>query len=172
MLNFLRNKRCYLSGPIQYAKDEFWRSEPIHVLQSRFGIDLFDPFSDEKQKWTENILKAKEFNDTETLTSIAKQFVRKDLAMVDRSDFLIAYLPKGIQTVGTVHEIVNSNQSKKPTLLVVDTPTIMDIPLWYFGFIKTKYMFAGWKNLYEYLEEVDSGKHKDDNKWHLVYDLI
>jgi nucleoside 2-deoxyribosyltransferase len=172
MLNFLKNKLCYLSGPIQYAKNDFWRAEPIHVLQNRFSVNVFDPFADEKQKWTDELLKAKNINDTETLTKIAKQFVRKDLGMVDRSDFLIAYLPHGVQTIGTVHEIINSNESKKPTLLVTDADTISSIPLWYFGFIKTKYMFAGWRALYKYLEDVNVGKHIDDDKWHIVCDVI
>jgi nucleoside 2-deoxyribosyltransferase len=172
MSNYLENKKCYLSGPIQYASDEFWRGEPLFNLKKRFGIDVFDPFADEKQQWKDEILKAKAGSDTSLLVKIAKSFVRKDLGMVDRSDFLIAYVPTGVQTVGTVHEIINSNNAKKPTLLVTNSNSISDIPLWYFGFIDTKYMFAGWRSLFDYLQAVNDGNHKNDDKWHFVYGIV
>lgn len=172
MANFLRGKKCYLSGPIQYAMEEFWRGEPIHELTERFGIEVFDPFADEKQKWSEEITVAKEKGDINQLVYISKQFVRKDLGMVDRCDFLIAYLPVGIPTIGTVHEIINSNDRKKPTLLVVNSGKITDIPLWYFGFIDTNYMFGSWLGLYEYLQKVNDGVATDDSRWHLPCGLI
>jgi hypothetical protein len=172
MANYLTGKTCYLSGPIQYALEEFWRAEPIHILTERFGINVFDPFADEKQAWSEEISEAKNKNDIHQLVYISKQFVRKDLGMVDRSDFLVAYLPVGIQTVGTIHEIINSNNSKKPTLLVVNSDNIADIPLWFFGFIPQRYMFAGWRNLYDYLQLVHDGKFNDDDRWHLPCGVI
>lgn len=172
MANYLANKKCYLSGPIEFAADGFWRPQPIHELQERFMIDVFDPFADEKQQWSEEIKKAKEENNIDELVKISKQFVRKDLGMVDRSDFLIAYVPYGVNTVGTVHEIINSNNSKKPTLLVTNKENISFIPLWYFGIISKGYMFAGWNNLFKYLQEVDEGKQMTDDKWHLVYGLV
>lgn len=172
MTNHLKNKKCYLSGPIEYAVDEFWRANPVHELTYRFGIDVFNPFADEKQQWTEQIKSARSANDVDALTSIAKQFVRKDLGMVDRCDFLVAYVPFGVKTVGTVHEIINSNNLKKPTLLVTDQASISSLPLWYFGLINKKYMFAGWTSLYNYLSEVDAGKHVDDDKWHLVCGIV
>lgn len=172
MANFLNGKNCYLSGPIQYAVEEFWRSEPIHILTERFGINVFDPFADEKHKWTEEIASAKESKDIDKLCNISKQFVRKDLGMVDRSDFLIAYLPVGVQTVGTIHEITTSNDSKKPTLLVVNSGNICDIPLWFFGFIPKRYMFDGWLSLYSYLQKVNDGGCIDDDRWHLPCGII
>lgn len=172
MSNYLKNKKCYLSGPIQFAIEEYWRSQPTFVLQESFGVDVFDPFADEKQKWTDEIKLAKNKDDIDSLINIAKQFVRKDLGMVDRSDFLIAYIPVGIQTVGTVHEIVNSNNAKKPTLLVTNSEKVSDIPLWYFGFIPKDYMFAGWTSLYEYLQKIHDGKILDDDRWHLPCGII
>ena len=111
-------------------------------------------------------------DDFETIVRISKSFVRKDLCMVDRADFVIAYLPENVMTTGTVHEIINSNSAKKPTLLVTNAKSISQIPVWYFGFIPQEFMFAGWEKLYEYLEEVDAGKHKENNRWHYIYGLI
>jgi nucleoside 2-deoxyribosyltransferase len=172
MADHLDGVKCYLSGPIEFASDCFWRAEPIHILKEKFGLEVFNPFADEKQQWTHDIKTARESDNVEELVRIAKSFVRKDLGMVDRSDFLIAYIPFGIKSVGTVHEIVNSNNSKKPTLLVTDQQTITQLPLWYFGFINVRYMFAGWNSLYKYLDKVNNGEEKEDDRWHLVYGIV
>jgi len=172
MSGHLKNKKCYLSGPIQFAQGPNWRIEPISVMTTRFGIDVFDPYSDEKQSWTSELKIAKENKDISTMVKLAKGIVRKDLGMVDRSDFLIAYVPHGIKTIGTVHEVVNSRNSKKPTLLVTDQNDITCLPLWYFGFIPPSCMFANWDDLYNYLEEVDQGKHDKNDRWKFVYNLV
>ena len=68
------------------------------------------------------------------------------------------------------HEIINSNNAKKPTLLVSEHKKL--IPLWYYGFIPHRCMFTGWEALYEYLDGVDKGKEKDNDRWSYVYGLI
>jgi hypothetical protein len=50
-----------------------------------------------------------------------------DLRMVDTSDFVIAYCPTNIYSVGTPHEVVISRQQRKPVLFVsppVQFPTL------------------------------------------------
>jgi hypothetical protein len=50
-----------------------------------------------------------------------------DLRMVDTSDFIIAYCPTNIYSVGTPHEIVVCRQQKKPALFVspkIQFPTL------------------------------------------------
>src|ERR1051326_9192611 len=115
--DYLRGKRIYLSGPIQYNADKTWRDYPSKVLKEKFGVELFDPFSDPKQQYVPLIEHARTQKDVETIVRIAKSFVRKDLCMVDRSDAVAAYLPHNVLTTGTGHEIINSNNAKKPTLL-------------------------------------------------------
>lgn len=172
MSKYLQGKRAYLSGPIQYGIDDDWRNQPRKILVEDYGIDLFDPFADPKQQWLPSLQKAREDQDIELIKKITKGFVRKDLCLVDRSDFLIAYLPDKVPTTGTHHEIINSNNSKKPTLLVTNMDNITHIPLWYFGFIDTKHMFAGWDSLFEYLNQVDQGNCRDDDRWKFVYGEI
>jgi hypothetical protein len=41
-----------------------------------------------------------------------------DLRMVDTSDFIIAYCPTNVYSVGTPHEIVTARQQRKPVLFV------------------------------------------------------
>jgi hypothetical protein len=129
---------------------------------------MFDPFSDPKQQWLPVLKECRDKKDYDTMSKIAKVFVRKDLAMVDRADLLIAYLPYKVPTTGTHHEIINSNNAKKPTLLVTDDD-ISYIPLWYYGFIPTEFMFKSWTALYEYLESVNRGEQKHNDRWSFIY---
>ena len=171
-MKYLENKLCYLSGPIQYATGENWREYPNKILSEEFGIKVFDPSKDPKQQWVPALKEAQANKDYKTMARISKSFVRKDLGILDRSDFLIAYLPVNVATVCTCHEIINSNNSKKPTLLVTNADDITKIPLWYFGFISLDFMFAGWESLFTYLREVNTGKHKNNDRWAFVYDLV
>lgn len=171
-MGFLKDQRLYLSGPIEYDEAENWRDVPKKFLVEEFGINLFDPFDDPKQQWVPALQKAKKEMDLETIIRITKAFVRKDLCMVDRSDFTIAYLPYKVPTTGTTHEIINSNNAKKPTLLVTNCEDISQIPLWYFGFIPTEFMFAGWDNLFTYLTEVDRGEHMNNDRWSYTYGKV
>jgi len=169
----LQNTRGYLSGPIENDETNFnWRTEPLRVLRDEFKINMFDPHADLKQQWVPMLKEAKEKKDYEKIAHIARDFLRKDLSIVDRSDFLIAYLPHRVLTTGTCHEIINSNNSKKPTLLVTDSNDITCLPVWYFGFIPIDCMFANWENLYEYLREVNRGEHRNNNRWNFIYGNI
>ena len=92
-LDVLRGKRCYLSGPIQHDATHFnWRIEPKKVLTDKFGVDLFDPFDDPKQIWVDPLREAQQERNFAEMTRIAKAFVRKDLCMVDRADFVCGLL--------------------------------------------------------------------------------
>ena len=171
-MNVLQGKRCYLSGPIENDPSATnWRTEPKKVLLSEFRIDLFDPFEDPKQVWAEPLKVARDEHDYDEMARIAKMFVRKDLSMVDRADFVISCLPHRVPTTGTHHEIINSNNAKKPTLLVCPQGKNL-VPAWYYGFIPHDVMFGSWEELYTYLREVNAGKHKDNNRWHFIYGMV
>jgi len=168
-MGFLKNQKLYLSGPIEYDVSVNWRDNPKKILVEEFDINVFDPFADPKQQWVATLKEAQKNKDHDTIVRICKSFVRKDLCMVDRADFTIAYVPHKVPTTGTTHEIINSNNAKKPTLLVTDSPDITYIPLWYFGFIPTEFMFAGWDSLFVYLREVNEGRHRHNDRWSYIY---
>lgn len=170
---FLQNRLVYLGGPIEMAETDKpnWREEPKKILRKEFGLNVFDPFEDPKQQWVNPLLEAREKCDYETMASIAKKFVQKDLTVVDNSNMLIAYLPHKVPTTGTHHEIIRSSDAKKPTLLVTDGHK-KNIPLWYHAFVPHTVMFGNWDDLYEYLREVNEGKHKNNRRWNFIYGLI
>jgi nucleoside 2-deoxyribosyltransferase len=172
LMGYLRDKRVYLSGAIEFGdKGHNWRTEPIKAMTNDFGMNVFDPFSDPKQQWTEDLDAARSNKDYLKIRKIAKNFVRKDLCMVDRSDFLVAYMPYKVPTTGTVHEIVVSNEAKKPTLIVCPQGK-ENAPIWLWGVLPENYFFGSWDDLYKYLVEVDAGLHTEDDRWHFCCGLI
>lgn len=172
MKSYLAGRRAYLSGPIQYDETGLnWRVEPTSVLTQEFGINVFDPFADQKQQWLPTLKKAQEELDYETMRDVAKKFVRKDLAEVDHSHMVIAYLPLKVPTTGTHHEIINANDRKKPTFLVCPQGK-HNVPLWYYGFIKHQFMFGSWQELYIHFHEINEGKHTDNDRLWRIYDLV
>jgi hypothetical protein len=170
--NPLLGARAYLGGPIENdTSGHNWRIEPSKVLRERFGVNLFDPFSDPKQQWVPELVQAQKDCDFDRMVEIARDFVSKDLIMVERSDFLVSYLPKGVPTTGTHHEIIFSSNNKKPTLLVCPQGKQF-VPLWYYGFIPHTCMFGSWDALYDYLQEVVDWKHTSNRRWKYRYGLI
>jgi hypothetical protein len=204
----LKDSKCYLSGAIEHDKcGTNWRPAVIQELSQRFGVNVFDPFGDPKQKMGPRLKDAKERGDLKAMQEIASKFVRKDLGEVDRSDFIIsriayehvcyqddtyqfmlaneryiAYDPLGsipslpwrlrqVPTTGTIHEIINSDLYHKPTLVICEEGA-HNIPAWLIGFLPLQYLFGSWKQLYDYLEEVNSGACADDKRWELVYGSI
>ena len=170
-MGVLTGKRCYLGGPIEHATSVDWRPPVKNSLSAKFGIDVFDPAADPKQQMVPQLKHARITKDLKAIKKVSEKFVRKDLGLVDRCDFLISCLPAGVPTTGCVHEIIDANERKKPTLLVCPDGA-EHLPYWYFGFIRLKYMFGSFEELYEYLDKVNRGKCKKDDRWAFVYGLI
>lgn len=172
-MNYLENKRVYLSGAIENSDSGTnWRIEPKKILQNEFGLDIFDPYEDPKQQFVPALKEARKKRDIEEIRRVAKDFVKKDLILVERADFLIANIISHIPTTGTTDEILfAARTSRKPTLLVCEEG-IEHIPFWFFGCIKLEFMFNSWDELYSYLRDVNLGKYKENDRWSFVYGLI
>jgi hypothetical protein len=142
---YLNGARVYLSGPMDFVasraeeKKNGWRVRVKQFLQS-YGATVFDPWEKPKvrgfheygkedtasiktkEKWTfeEGI------NGAKIRAECAQDFwetMHIDLRMVDISDFVIAYCPTNIYSVGTPHEIITARNQHKPVLFV-STPVI------------------------------------------------
>jgi hypothetical protein len=148
----LRGARVYLSGPMDFVasraaeKKYGWRNRVGEFLQSR-GATVFDPWkkpdvrgfheygredvatTGTRALWT--------FEDSPVgAAARAKcsggfwRTLHVDLRMVDTSDFVVAYCPTNIYSVGTAHEIVLCRQQRKPVLFVsprVSFPALEDL---------------------------------------------
>ena len=167
----LAGKKVYLSSPLEcivHDTNNSWheqRQEVKRELKSRLGLLVHDPYDDLEngQAHKDEIKAAKSNRNFVKLNEIFHNTVRLDLRLVDRADILIAYVPNGVATVGTVHEIVNANNAKKPVFLVEGKDAI-NVPLWYYGFIPYNRMFGRWEALYTCLKEIDDGSEFADNR--------
>ena len=170
-MGYLEGVRCYLSQPIEHSTGMNWKSDVIKYLTDEFGINVFDPQADEKQKRAELLEAAMETGDFDEAERVATSFVKKDLAEIDRTDFLIAYNPHKVCTTGVPCEVHHAVQLKKPVQIVCPQGK-KSAARWYFGYIRHRYIYGAWSDLYAYLKEVDEGKHMDNHRWWYVYDMV
>jgi hypothetical protein len=140
MGTLLRGTRVYLSGPMDFVasreeeKKYGWRTRVGGFLRE-LGVIVFDPWEKPqarglyeygredvksvhtRKRWT--------FDDSSAGAIARAQCSGKfwetlhiDLRMVDTSDFVLAYCPTNVYSVGTPHEIVVARQQRKPVLFV------------------------------------------------------
>ena len=138
--NLLRDTRVYLSGPMDFVASRAnekafgWRNRVGQFLRE-FGVTVFDPWfkpeirglhdygredtttADVRDNWT--------FEESEagakSRAACAETFwpaQHLDLRMVDVSDFVVAYVPTNVYSVGTPHEIILCRSQHKPVLFV------------------------------------------------------
>jgi hypothetical protein len=138
--NVFKGARVYLSGPMDFVasraleKKYGWRNRVGQFLKS-YGVTVLDPWNKpdirglheygkedvQSNKARKNWTFAPNAEGTRARGNIASKFYQTlhfDLRMVDVSDFIIAYCPTNIYSVGTVHEIVVARQESKPVLFV------------------------------------------------------
>jgi len=150
--NLLRDARVYLSGPMDFVgnrkveKEFGWRNRMGQFLR-QLDVTVFDPWfkpevyglheygregentTTDREKWT--------FDSTRDgsakrgdLAGTYWPTLHIDLRMVDTADFLVAYVPTNIYSVGTPHEIILARQQRKPVLFVsppVSFPSLDDL---------------------------------------------
>ena len=138
--HILSRARVYLSGPMDFVasrkreKKFGWRSRVGEFLRHH-GAIVYDPWSKPTVIGMPHYGKEDEFTlakrenwtfgsreeDHRTREEVGEEFwatVHIDLRMTDTCDFVIAYCPTNIYSVGTVHEIVMARLQHKPVLLV------------------------------------------------------
>lgn len=137
---FLQNTRVYLSGPMDFVasraeeKKFGWRVRVGEFLRS-FGATVFDPWNKPsvrglheygqedvattqlRENWTFEMTERGSCFRAECAETFWET-MHIDLRMVDVSDFVIAFCPTNIYSVGTPHEIITARQQHKPVLFV------------------------------------------------------
>lgn len=143
----LSGSTVYLSGPMDFVasraeeKEFGWRNRVGQFLKE-FGVRVYDPWNkpqaaglphygkeDElttkkREQWSYDPSEAGD----KLRAEIAAEYwptLHIDLRMTDTADFLVAFCPTNIYSVGTVHEIATARLQHKPVLLV--TPRV-DFP--------------------------------------------
>lgn len=145
-----------------------WRNDLTKKLKE-FGIKVFDPCKSEEEgleiqrAYITSLKKARRFD---ALQDKMKRVVRQDLRCIDLVDFVVVYLPPGVNSTGTIHELIQADLEKKPTLLVCEDLT--KLPDWIFGILPLRYMFESFEDLLKYLKLVDQGYITDDPRWQFL----
>jgi hypothetical protein len=137
MDNILEKTRCYLSGPMDFVGSRViekylgWRAILTPILKT-FAIRVLDPWNKPMIRGHDNygqegVLPNKDQYEADFWTNAATRVrferdfwetVHIDLRMTDLSDFVVAFVPTNIYSVGTVHEIIVARQQQKPVLMI------------------------------------------------------
>ena len=177
--NRLKGMRIYLAGPIDHAKDDGigWRNELKKFIKKKgaFALDPCDkPISyaaygevgTEKTK----MLELKKMGRFFELSEQMKKIAHVDLRMTDVSDCVVDYLNPNITMFGTIHELINSLQQRKPTLVVIEGGK-KNAPNWLFGIMDYNFMFDSFDELEEFLTLVDEASFDPDLTRWVFFDL-
>ncbi|MBT4113815.1 MAG: hypothetical protein HOE36_07525 [Flavobacteriaceae bacterium] len=174
MANHLNSMRCYLAGPIDYAEDDGigWRNDISDFLED-LGVYIFNPCKKpvadaiykEVEEEKTKMLGLKQSHRYLELSQRMKEVVHFDLRMVDVSDFVIVYVNPDIPTFGTIHELINSLNQRKPTLVVLEGGKA-NCPNWLFGIMNFNFIFEDFKDLKDYLIQINKGHVDADlSRW-------
>jgi hypothetical protein len=138
--NVLSGATVYLSGPMDFVasrqeeKEFGWRNRISEFLRE-YGVTVYDPWYKPEAKGLGDYGKEDEFSTQKrqnwtfedsprgerTRAELCDEFwptLHIDLRMTDTADFLVAFVPTNIYSVGTVHEIVMARLQHKPVLFV------------------------------------------------------
>lgn len=138
--NILSGSTVYLSGPMDFVasrreeKELGWRNRVGQFLR-RYGVTVYDPWYKPLAKGLGDYGREDEFTTAKrgnwtyddspegdrVRAELCSEFwptLHIDLRMTDTADFLVAFVPTNIYSVGTVHEIVMARLQHKPVLFV------------------------------------------------------
>lgn len=176
MVNKLFGSRCYLIGAMDRVPDggTGWRNRITPFLEE-FGVDIFNPcekrLSDVHAIENDNntqIRKEWKLNGQYHMFDTVKKIRTTDLAMVDRSDFIICNLDVSIHACGTYEELFWANRCKKPILVHCEQGK-ENCPDWLFLTLPHQHIFSSWDKLLYHLVCVSIDGQDLTGRW-IIFD--
>ena len=180
-MKILNKTKCYLAGAIQLENKSIsqnWRNE-FEQKTKEIGIVCLNPlkkmfknFENESFDYQDKLLELLKIGDYAQVHHKCKSIIRKDYAAIDRADFLVVVLNPKIPTWGTNCEIFLAQQLRKPVFLVIDGG-YKNIPLWWAGLFKPKWVYDNIDDVVLTLKKIDSNKIKLNKKyWRILEDTL
>lgn len=168
--NLLDKTKSYLIGYMEYGDGSKWREKVAEELEP-LGVTCFDPYKKpfeseiKEDAETQAYLKEQRASNLGYVHDHMKEVIAFDLAMVDRSDFIICVINPKIPTYGTTHEIVVANQAKKPIFVAVEGG-VKETPLWLAGLIKPSYFYNSIEEIIDKLKKINSNEIQvNSDRW-------
>lgn len=167
----------YLAGPIDFLDDagKGFRNELKKKL-AKIGVNgnmILDPtdkpvtydgyidFDTEKDHYY-SLRKHRQWDELEKLCQMT---MHVDLRLVDKSDLIIAVIDSTVPMFGTIHEIVQARQQKKPVVLI-DSRGREGTSIWAIGLVGYKRIFKSIDEAVDYLKDIFNGTlNTDDTEW-------
>lgn len=173
-MNLLNKTKCTVIGPMQYNNGRNIR-EYFKEKLSSLNIIIFDhynkPFNDEKLDESEksaNQLKLWAENEQYDKIASLKNIRSFDLALIEKSDFIIFHFIPGVVTVGSWEEFFLANRSKRPIFFITEGGKKLT-PYWVFWTIPHQYIYSSKEEVVDMIKRIDSGdKVIDCDRWRLL----
>lgn len=175
-MNKLKNTRVYLAGNLENnasTNSITWRETVKRSLSPR-GITILTPiekmFTADLPEDDWNQKRIKEWRQNEQYEDVhlyMKEVIRKDLRLVDLSDFFIFNIDVSSPTYGTVHELVLASQQRKPVFICVGNKKMC--PLWIMGLFPSENIYNSIDEILSQIRMIDEGDIPiNPRKWRLL----
>lgn len=171
-VQYLTGKTVYLTGNIHVTTNNDygmgWRDKITPLLQKKYSLNVLDPSKlgivnmAKEQQYYCDLIKSRDF------TKVKKEFykiVRKDLKAVDKSDFIIFNHNPNLPTIGSMHELVNSTNQKKPSLIMCEEQYVDKLNPWLLTMIKPQWLFTDWISMFNYLDNIHKTGIVETSHW-------
>lgn len=174
MNGLLTKTKCYLIGNMEFGDGHSWR-DAIKDRLKKTGVVFFDPYDHPFLSLTTETDDARKMykqwradGDFDRVAKVYREIRAKDLALVDRADFIIAYLDLNVTTCGMWEELYWANRLKKPIFLVLAQGK-KSCPLWLFGTIPHEYIYDELDSVVNIVNKIHAGKEKlSSSRWKLL----
>lgn len=170
----LKGAKTYLAGNLEHSDDDSGWREAVEAQLSPMGITCLSPI---KAAFKNQIVESKEDRERLKLmrqngewgrvASYMKEVIKKDLRLIDLSDFVIFNFEFDKPTFGTMHELVIAEQQKKP--IFITCRDLKAVPLWIIGLINKKYFYNSVDEIVAMVKKINSGEREaDSDRWRLL----
>lgn len=162
MKNRLKYSLAYLVGPMEHDREagKNWRIMLAEWLLKEIQVISFDPYHKplhsihkealEDENNYQRALDAITKLDKEMARAYTKPIVHTDLRIVDRVDFIVAYLDVDNNPCGTYDEIFTASNQNKP--VIINCPQgVRKVPRWMWGRLRPELFFDEWESIKKYL---------------------
>lgn len=162
MENVLFRTKVYTIGAMEYADGSDWRETVENTLEL-CGITVFNPYKkpfindcDESSDVRVRMRIAMKEGRYDEVAEWARSIRRFDLNLVDRSDFIIAYIIPSTASWGTAEELSTAVAARKPIFVVIEGGK-KNTPLWLMGQLKHKYIYDSIDDVLDMVLKIDRG---------------